>query len=146
MVAHYTSLSDGRIDSNCLPTTHLSCVGLARAVSDHFCNFLNPPIRHSYPVHAVIGQLYGDEKGSRGLNFSFVIFHVNNWGDTVWKCALLSPNPIESSHLRWFWVSDQDASWAPSFGGPTGRRPWGRPRTCWRDYISHLVWECLGIP
>jgi len=24
---------------------------------------------------------------------------------------------------------------------PTGRRPWGRPRTCWRDYISHLAWE-----
>lgn len=28
------------------------------------------------------------------------------------------------------------ASWA-------GRRPRGRCRTCWRDYIAHLVWECL---
>ncbi len=26
------------------------------------------------------------------------------------------------------------------------RRPWGRPRTCWRDYISHLAWECPRIP
>ncbi|KAI3371037.1 hypothetical protein L3Q82_023518 [Scortum barcoo] len=24
---------------------------------------------------------------------------------------------------------------------PTGRRPRGRPRTCWRDYASRLAWE-----
>ncbi|TWW54837.1 hypothetical protein D4764_0216900 [Takifugu flavidus] len=29
---------------------------------------------------------------------------------------------------------------------PTGRRPRGRPRTKWRDYISHLAWERLGFP
>ncbi|TWW73182.1 hypothetical protein D4764_15G0005760 [Takifugu flavidus] len=29
---------------------------------------------------------------------------------------------------------------------PTGRRPRGRPRTKWRDYISHLAWERLGVP
>ncbi|KAG1932899.1 hypothetical protein F2P79_020886 [Pimephales promelas] len=29
---------------------------------------------------------------------------------------------------------------------PTGRRPRGRPRTRWRDYVSRLAWECLGIP
>ena len=29
---------------------------------------------------------------------------------------------------------------------PTGRRPRGRRRTCWRDYVSRLAWECLGIP
>ncbi|KAK0134201.1 hypothetical protein N1851_030244 [Merluccius polli] len=29
---------------------------------------------------------------------------------------------------------------------PTGRRPRGRPRTHWRDYVSRLAWECLGIP
>ncbi|KAM4534591.1 uncharacterized protein V3H82_024506 [Fundulus diaphanus] len=28
---------------------------------------------------------------------------------------------------------------------PTGRRPRGRPRTCWRDYVSRLTWERLGI-
>uniref|UniRef100_A0A8C4XIC4 Catenin alpha-2 n=1 Tax=Erpetoichthys calabaricus TaxID=27687 RepID=A0A8C4XIC4_ERPCA len=27
----------------------------------------------------------------------------------------------------------------------TGRRPRGRPRTCWRDYVSRLAWERLGI-
>lgn len=26
-----------------------------------------------------------------------------------------------------------------------GRRPRGRLRTRWRDYISRLAWECLGI-
>ncbi|TWW55258.1 Protein diaphanous -like protein 2 [Takifugu flavidus] len=26
------------------------------------------------------------------------------------------------------------------------RRPPGRPRTRWRDYVSRLVWERLGIP
>ncbi|TWW73168.1 hypothetical protein D4764_15G0005620 [Takifugu flavidus] len=29
---------------------------------------------------------------------------------------------------------------------PTGRRPRGRPRTKWRDYISHLASERLGVP
>lgn len=28
----------------------------------------------------------------------------------------------------------------------TGRRPWGRPRTRWRDNVSHLAWRCLGLP
>ncbi|TWW63109.1 hypothetical protein D4764_03G0001170 [Takifugu flavidus] len=28
---------------------------------------------------------------------------------------------------------------------PSGRRPPGRPRTLWRDYVSQLVWERLGI-
>ncbi len=29
---------------------------------------------------------------------------------------------------------------------PTGRRPRGRPRSRWRDYISALAWEHLGFP
>ncbi|XP_061894160.1 solute carrier family 25 member 55a isoform X1 [Entelurus aequoreus] len=29
---------------------------------------------------------------------------------------------------------------------PTGRRPRGRPRTRWEDYVSRLAWERLGIP
>ncbi|KAK0133573.1 putative uncharacterized transposon-derived protein F52C9.6 [Merluccius polli] len=29
---------------------------------------------------------------------------------------------------------------------PTCRRLRGRPRTCWRDYVSRLAWERLGIP
>ena len=24
--------------------------------------------------------------------------------------------------------------------------PWGRPRTCWRDYVAQLAWEHLGVP
>ncbi|TWW62329.1 R2 Retrovirus-related Pol polyprotein from type I retrotransposable element [Takifugu flavidus] len=28
----------------------------------------------------------------------------------------------------------------------SGRRPHGRPRTRWRDYISRLAWERLGVP
>ncbi|KAI3359180.1 hypothetical protein L3Q82_002601 [Scortum barcoo] len=29
---------------------------------------------------------------------------------------------------------------------PTGRRPRGRPRTRWSDYVSQLAWERLGVP
>ncbi|KAK3515257.1 hypothetical protein QTP70_013021, partial [Hemibagrus guttatus] len=29
---------------------------------------------------------------------------------------------------------------------PTGKRPQGRPRTCWRDYVSQLAWERLWVP
>ena len=29
---------------------------------------------------------------------------------------------------------------------PTGRRPRGRPRRRWRDYVSRLAWERLGVP
>ena len=46
------------------------------------------------------------------------------------------------------WASDQDASWAPPLEvfRATGRRPRGTPRTRWRDYISQLAWERLGVP
>ncbi|KAK3528563.1 hypothetical protein QTP70_002803 [Hemibagrus guttatus] len=29
---------------------------------------------------------------------------------------------------------------------PTGKRPRGSPRTRWRDYVSRLAWERLGVP
>ncbi|KAK3528527.1 hypothetical protein QTP70_001730 [Hemibagrus guttatus] len=29
---------------------------------------------------------------------------------------------------------------------PTGKRPWGRPRTRWRDYVFRLAWERLRVP
>ncbi|KAK3517672.1 hypothetical protein QTP70_015319 [Hemibagrus guttatus] len=29
---------------------------------------------------------------------------------------------------------------------PTGKRPRGRPRTRWRDYVFQLAWERLGVP
>lgn len=29
---------------------------------------------------------------------------------------------------------------------PSGRKPRGRPRTRWRDYVARLAWERLGVP
>jgi len=57
---------------------------------------------------------------------------------------------VERSQLRWFGHLIRtppgrlplEVFQAP----PTGRRPRGRPRTRWRDYISQLAWERLGIP
>ncbi len=47
-------------------------------------------------------------------------------------------------------ASVPDASWTPSWEvfwvRPTRRRPRGRPRTRWRDYVSRLAWERRGIP
>ena len=45
-------------------------------------------------------------------------------------------------------ASISDAPWTPSLGGvpgPTGRRPHGRPRTRWSDYVTRLAWEQLRI-
>ncbi|KAI3362276.1 hypothetical protein L3Q82_012590, partial [Scortum barcoo] len=46
------------------------------------------------------------------------------------------------------WASISDAPWTPPRevfqACPTGRRPWGRPRTRWRDYVS--VSAGLGTP
>lgn len=29
---------------------------------------------------------------------------------------------------------------------PTGRTPWGRSKTPWRDYVFWLAWKHFGIP
>jgi len=53
---------------------------------------------------------------------------------------------IERSQLRWFGHLIRMRLPLEVFRArPTGRRPRGRPRTRWRDYISRLAWECLGI-
>ncbi|KAK3550660.1 hypothetical protein QTP70_002363 [Hemibagrus guttatus] len=43
-------------------------------------------------------------------------------------------------------ASVSDASRTSPWGCPTGKRPRGRPRTRWRDYVSRLAWEHLGGP
>jgi len=56
---------------------------------------------------------------------------------------------VERSQLRWFEHLIRMPPGRLPFevfqAHPTGRRPRGRPRTCWEDYISHLAWERLGI-
>lgn len=29
---------------------------------------------------------------------------------------------------------------------PIRSGPQGGPRTCWRDYNSYMLWECLDVP
>jgi len=57
---------------------------------------------------------------------------------------------IERRQLRWFGhLIRMPPGCLPlevSRARLTGRRPRGRPRTRWRDYISHLAWEHLGVP
>ncbi|KAJ8011838.1 hypothetical protein DPEC_G00062440 [Dallia pectoralis] len=57
---------------------------------------------------------------------------------------------IERSQLRWFGhLVRMPPGRLPREvfqARPAGRRPRGRPRTRWRDYISTLAWERLGIP
>lgn len=52
---------------------------------------------------------------------------------------------IERKQLRWFGIGHLVQM--PLAGVcPTGRRPKGRSRTCWRDYIALLGWEGLVSP
>ena len=57
---------------------------------------------------------------------------------------------VERSQLRWFGhLVRMPPGRLPREvfqACPAGRRPRGRPRTRWRDYISTLAWERLGIP
>uniref|UniRef100_A0A8C2ZPF1 Reverse transcriptase domain-containing protein n=1 Tax=Cyclopterus lumpus TaxID=8103 RepID=A0A8C2ZPF1_CYCLU len=57
---------------------------------------------------------------------------------------------VERSQLRWFGhlvrMPPGRLPLEVFRARPTGRRPRGRPRTRWRDYISRLALERLGIP
>uniref|UniRef100_A0A3Q3XBL8 RING-type domain-containing protein n=1 Tax=Mola mola TaxID=94237 RepID=A0A3Q3XBL8_MOLML len=57
---------------------------------------------------------------------------------------------VERSQLRWFGhLGRMPPGRLPGEvlrACPSGRRPRGRPRTSWRDYISRLAWERLGVP
>merc|ERR1712208_854 len=56
---------------------------------------------------------------------------------------------LERSQLRWFGhlvrMPPERLPREVLGARPTGRRPRGRPRTRWKDYISRLAWERLGI-
>ncbi|TWW75583.1 hypothetical protein D4764_13G0002450 [Takifugu flavidus] len=82
---------------------------------------------------------------------------VMSFGDRVRSSAIreeLGVEPllihVERSQMRWLGhLVRMPPGRLP--GGmfracPSGRRPPGRPRTRWRDYVSRLVWERLGIP
>ncbi|KAK3573216.1 hypothetical protein QTP86_015137, partial [Hemibagrus guttatus] len=57
---------------------------------------------------------------------------------------------IERGQLRWlghlFWMPPGGLPGEVFRACPTGKRPRGRPRTRWRDYVSRLAWERLGVP
>ncbi|KAK3540202.1 hypothetical protein QTP70_028393 [Hemibagrus guttatus] len=57
---------------------------------------------------------------------------------------------IERGQLRWlghlFRMPPGRLPGEVFWACPTGKRPWGRPRTRWRDYVFRLAWECLGVP
>lgn len=52
------------------------------------------------------------------------------------RVAGLSPRGVARSSALWIFLWEC----------PTGRRPSGKPRSQWGDYISHLAWEHLQIP
>ncbi|KAK3522919.1 hypothetical protein QTP86_008224 [Hemibagrus guttatus] len=57
---------------------------------------------------------------------------------------------IKRGQLRWlghlFWMPLGRLPGEVFRACPTGKRPQGRPRTRWRDYVSRLAWERLGVP
>ncbi|KAK3573272.1 hypothetical protein QTP86_019232 [Hemibagrus guttatus] len=57
---------------------------------------------------------------------------------------------IKRGQLRWlghlFWMPPGRVPGEVFRACPTGKRPRGRPRTRWRDYVSRLAWERLGVP
>uniref|UniRef100_A0AAY5JVS7 Reverse transcriptase domain-containing protein n=1 Tax=Esox lucius TaxID=8010 RepID=A0AAY5JVS7_ESOLU len=57
---------------------------------------------------------------------------------------------IERGQLRWlghlFRMPPERLPGKVFRSRPTVRRPRGRPRTHWRDYVSRLAWERLGVP
>ncbi|KAK3519557.1 hypothetical protein QTP86_003108 [Hemibagrus guttatus] len=57
---------------------------------------------------------------------------------------------IKRGQLRWlghlFWMPPGRLLGEVFRACPTGKRPRGRPRTRWGDYVSRLAWERLGVP
>ena len=57
---------------------------------------------------------------------------------------------LQRSQLRWYGhvarMSQERTAKKLLCSTPIGRRPRGRPRTQWRDYVEDLSWSRLGIP
>ena len=57
---------------------------------------------------------------------------------------------LERSQLRWYGhvtqMSQKRTAKKLLCSTPIGRRPRGRPRTRWRDYVEDCSWSRLGIP
>ena len=57
---------------------------------------------------------------------------------------------LERSQLRWYGhvtrMSQERTARQLLYSTPNGRRPRGRPRTRWQDYVEDLGWSRLGIP
>lgn len=78
-----------------------------------------------------------------------------HYGHELWAVTERMRSQIQvaktSFHCRLAGLSPQDvvrssALWMFLWECPTGRRPSGKPRTQWGDYISHLAWEHLQNP
>lgn len=94
---------------------HLSDVSIGGAMSNNFCNFPKLTIKHSYPLHVVIGQVCGshDLSFSQCLFFSFVTqLYVELFVFTthdVFQDTLSENVPIFKQLLRLF------SLWRPAF-------------------------------
>ena len=57
---------------------------------------------------------------------------------------------LEKSQLRWYEhvtrMSQESTAKKMLCSTPIGRRPRGRPKTRWRDYVEDFSWSRLGIP
>ena len=42
-------------------------------------------------------------------------------------------------------MSHEQTAKQPIDALPSGKRPRGRPRTCWRNYAEELAWSCRRI-
>jgi len=74
--------------------------------------------------------------GLKSVKPSMSTSHFSESRDPNYVSSAMCP---ECSRKEW---------WNKSFGlqpTPTGKRPRGRPRTRWSDYISDFAWSCLGV-
>ncbi len=75
-------------------------------LNGHCTSFCNLP-KHSHPLHAMIGQLYGCKKGDRVLNFSFFTQLFLSQRSILWMCSRRDGQKMCSviSIFKWYYVS-----------------------------------------